>query len=131
MARLPPLSLPPTQQQQAVIEETAPDKIRTLAALVNGCRDDPDGTNAKKSLVMAFVASGGENLLDVLLWLQTTAFRARPPLQSGGGGGGGGAAANARQAHRQQIREEIRTLKRRAAAEVVAPAAAPAVEVRL
>ena len=49
---------------------------------------------------------------DVLLWLQVTAFRSRPPLT------GLPPQGSARQAHRQQIREEIRTLKRRSGAEL-------------
>ena len=63
---------------------------------------------------------------DVLLWLQVTAFRSRPPLT------GLPPQGSARQAHRQQIREEIRTLKRRSGAELApSPPSAPAVEVRL
>ena len=62
---------------------------------------------------------------DVLWWLQATAFRSRPPLA------GPPAPGGARQAHRQQIREEIRTLKRRAAGELAPSAPSAAVEVRL
>jgi len=62
---------------------------------------------------------------DVLLWLQVTAFRSRPPLA------GQPPQGNTRQAHRQQIREEIRTLKRRSDAELVPSPPSAAVEVRL
>lgn len=60
-----PPSAPP-----AAVETQVPPRIQTLANLVVGCRDDHvDGISAKISLVKSFIASGGEDLLNVVFWL--------------------------------------------------------------
>ena len=52
------------------VETEVPLRVRTLGRMLGGCRDDlMDGVSAKVSLVKSFVASGGEDLLNILLWL--------------------------------------------------------------
>lgn len=46
-----------------------PADIRVLSRLINGCKDDVPGMNAKVSLVKSFIATGGKDLLDVICWL--------------------------------------------------------------
>ena len=51
------------------IAPVAPPEIRGLANLINGCKDDLDGVNAKVCLIKSYVASGGKDLLDVVCWM--------------------------------------------------------------
>ena len=67
VATAPPPA-PPSPPTKAESVATAPSAtIESLKTLINGCKDDPDGLQAKMSLVL----SSGENLFDTLCWLHT------------------------------------------------------------
>ena len=48
-----------------------PEEVGRLVALMDGCRDDPEGLTAKITLVRSFITAqkGRANLIDVMCWL--------------------------------------------------------------
>lgn len=44
-------------------------EVRVLANLVNGCKDDLEGQNAKVSLVKSFIGPTSHDLFDIMCWL--------------------------------------------------------------
>ena len=69
-ARTPGLHAPARDREvPASRVDNAPTQVKALANIINGCKDNLDGMNAKVSLVFSYVASSGDNLLTVLCWL--------------------------------------------------------------
>lgn len=61
-------------EEEAVDADGETEELKLLANLVNGCKDDAEGIDAKVSLVRSFV-SGGEgpnaDLLHVMCWMHS------------------------------------------------------------
>ena len=126
--RLPPPSTPPPMPTAVSLPPPPATPAAPPLPLPNGgapLTSLPPLPHPASAGVVARAELDDFGVDDVLLWLQVTAFRSRPPLA------GQPTQGNTRQAHRQQIREEIRTLKRRSDAELTPSPPSAVVEVRL
>ena len=54
-------------------EVSAEDPLNEVAALVNGCRDDPEGIETKRAVVKQYCDTSSSDLLDVLCALRNRA----------------------------------------------------------